>query len=78
MYEQLEPFGDLRGDLQAGVVASTLVNLKLKPGASPLTPDKFFPKIDWKRKEAVKQMSPEEQLAAWNLIIAAQNATLKN
>lgn len=76
LYEQMEPFGDLRGDLQAGVVAATLVNLKLKPGAEPLSPSKFVPKWEWK-PVAVKVQTLEEQLAVWNMVRMAQNATVK-
>jgi hypothetical protein len=39
-YASLEPFGSLRSDLQAGVIASTIVNVlggKAKPGDFVLT-----------------------------------------
>jgi hypothetical protein len=41
-YYQLEPFGELRGDLRAGIVASAIVNVmaELK---TPLTPIAFMP-----------------------------------
>ena len=75
LYEQMEPFGDLRGDLQAGIIASTLVNLKLPKGKEPIMPDAFMPRWDWEPKEAAP-MSIDDQMAQWNAIMKAQNSSL--
>lgn len=41
-YFQIEPFGQTRADLQAGVVASTLVNIWSKKGARRSVPSDFL------------------------------------
>jgi hypothetical protein len=45
-YYELEPFGQARGDLQAGIVASTVVNLFRSEDAKPVGPSDFLLKID--------------------------------
>jgi hypothetical protein len=39
-YDRIDPFGTQRGDLQAGIVASTLINIFSKNGNA--TPDNFL------------------------------------
>lgn len=78
LYEQMEPFGGLRGDLQAGIIAATLVNLKLPRGSTPYMPDAFMPKWEWKPKTATEPMSVPEQIEQWNLIRTLQNSKLPN
>jgi len=41
-YYRLEPFGAERGDLQAGIVAATLVNSFQGKGAKPVQPSDFL------------------------------------
>lgn len=52
-FYQLEPFGVERGDVQAGIVASTIANVNRdrKKRAKPYTPNDFMPKFDeaWQR-----------------------------
>ena len=78
LYEKLEPFGDLRGDLQAGVIAATMVNLKLPRDRQAVSPEQFMPTWDWTVKPSAPSMNPEEQLAMMLSIQAAQNSKLKN
>jgi hypothetical protein len=40
---QLEPFGDLRADLRAGIVAATVANVNRAKGTSPAKPSQFMP-----------------------------------
>ena len=40
---RLEPFGDARADLRAGIVASAVVNVHRSRDDEPLTPDDFMP-----------------------------------
>lgn len=66
----MEPFGDLRGDLQAGVVAATVaeVNRDRKRRREPFTPADFL--LRFGEKEEKKQPPPDaselfQQFRAW-------------
>ncbi len=41
-YYQVEPFGEERADLRAGIVASTLVNINRRKGAKLSKPTDFL------------------------------------
>jgi hypothetical protein len=43
-YDVVEPFGDGRGDIQAGVVASTIANIHRTKNARPYKPTDFVPR----------------------------------
>lgn len=51
-YWQLEPWGDSRGDLRAGMVASTMANLWRGADTPPFTPTDFMPQFDRHGEEA--------------------------
>jgi hypothetical protein len=57
-YLQLEPHGEERADLRAGIVASTIANANRKKGGKAFKPSDFMPKFD---KE---EQTPEQQKAA--------------
>lgn len=66
-FERLEgPVGAARGDLQAGVVAATVVNANpyRAKDARPVTPDEFVPDWDGTRKERRGRSS----LEAWRAL----------
>lgn len=42
----LEPFGDVRGDLQAGIVAATIANANSGKGSKTFQPADFMPLMD--------------------------------
>lgn len=44
-YARMEPFGEERADLRAGIIASTTANLYRKKGKKPLQPQDFMPKF---------------------------------
>ncbi len=58
-YLQIEPQGEERADLRAGIVASTIANANRKKGTKAFKPSDFMPKFD---KE--EQQAPEQQKAA--------------
>ncbi len=60
-YEQVEPFGDARGDLQAGVVASTIANVNRGKRAKSYKPQDFLLQF---RKPQAQSLSAEATLAA--------------
>lgn len=45
-YWNLEPWGEGRGDLRAGIVASTMANLWRGADTPPFTPQDFMPQFD--------------------------------
>lgn len=52
-YYALEPFGEERGDMRAGIVASTLYNVHRGKNTRAATPEDFMPKYG--REEAEDQ-----------------------
>lgn len=45
-YQQMEPFGEDRADMRAGIIASTIANVYLKKGAKPLSALDFMPFVE--------------------------------
>lgn len=45
-FHALEPFGDVRADYRAGVIASTFANAHRAASAPPFRPDDFMPFVD--------------------------------
>lgn len=54
-FAELEPFGDERADLRAGIVASTIVNVNRAQGTPPVKPADFMPKFE----EQVEPAGPD-------------------
>ena len=49
-YAQVEPFGEERADLRAGIVASTIANVWRSSGQKVLKPSDFMPKFEPQRQ----------------------------
>lgn len=45
-YDLIEPCGHYRGDIQAGIIASTFANMKRPPNSKPFRPSDFLPRFD--------------------------------
>lgn len=58
-YFQVEPFGEERADLRAGVIASILVNINRRRGATVSKPSDF---ILYKGTPAIKTKILSEQI----------------
>ena len=70
VYESIEPFGDRRGDIQAGMICALLANLnRTKESDKLYGPMDFIPK--WE-EPPVKQQTVEEQVNIMQLIQAMQ------
>lgn len=67
-YAKLEPFGEERADLRAGIVAATVANAHRKRGARALRPADFMPR--WEAEQGRPQ-TPEEQIGLAAMITAA-------
>lgn len=71
MLEQIEPFGDRRGDVQAGTVAATIANVnRAKKTDKIFTPFDFM--INWE-PEPERQQTPQQQLDTMYLLQKLQN-----
>ena len=60
VYAQVEPFGEERGDLRAGIVASTIANVNrdAKKRRKPFEPEEFMPKFG--KEEGAEGKEPGE------------------
>ncbi len=80
-YYEVEPFGQVRGDLQAGIVASTIVNLFREKGNKAVQPHDYILKIGASpspRQRKRKGAAPEWQghLAFAQSMVAAGFGTI--
>lgn len=66
-YYKLEPFGQERGDLQAGLVAATVVNLFKDKGSKAASPADFV-------MEFAPQVDPKPKPADWKVHLAIAQA----
>jgi len=60
-FYDLDPFGDQRGDLQAGVVAAAIANYAGKVrsnGAGPASPTEFMPFLERPEQEPAAEPDP--------------------
>ncbi len=70
LYYQVEPWGDERADLRAGIVASTIANYagrQRADGTDPALPVDYMPYLDRDPSEpqADAQQLTDDELAAW-------------
>ena len=68
-YYELEPWGEERADLRAGIVASTIANVNRGKGKS-FKPGDFMPEFD---KPAPKHQTPEQMAAVMTMFAKRQN-----
>ena len=61
-YDQVEPFGEWRADLRAGIVASTIANALRGRGSRPFRPEDFIPQF---APGSTREMSVEETIATF-------------
>lgn len=74
---QEKPFGDRRGDIRIGILASLLANIHRDPSkrTEVFEAEEFMPKF---LQAPRKPQSVEEQVNVMLFLQAAQNAILKN
>lgn len=65
--ESIEPRGEVRADLRAGIISSTLVNSNAfrKPGSNPVKPADFMPTFGRRRKQDMRLLA--SQLRAYTI-----------
>jgi len=69
-FYELEPWGDDRADLRAGIVASTIANVNRGKGQKAFNPGDFMPEFD---KPVRKKQTPAEMAAVMTLFAKRQN-----
>jgi len=74
-YADLEPFGEERADLRAGMVAAVVANVYRDPKArpKPYRPIDFMPLVN----EQPKARTPEEQLSVARMMTAMLGGTVR-
>lgn len=70
-FYRLEPWGEWRGDYQAGMVCSTVANIVRKKGSGRYKPSDFIPKFG---ESARKQQSAEHMKQLLFSFATAHNA----
>lgn len=71
-FDSLEPFGEERADLRAGIVAATVANVNRDPKKqrTPYAPQDFLPKFEGGAGESAVK-SPEALRRKWEMVVAA-------
>lgn len=73
-YAALEPFGETRGDLRAGIVASVIANVHRGKGQKAFQPTDFLPEFGRPERQG---QSVEDQVRIAELLTAAFGGTDK-
>ena len=55
-YAEVEPWGETRADLRAGIVAATIANVNRGKGARSFKPGDFMPNFEPRKPQTLKQM----------------------
>lgn len=63
-YARLEPWGEDRADLRAGIIASTMANSMRGKKGKPFKPQDFMPKFEPEDEEATAAMLMAKMRAA--------------
>jgi hypothetical protein len=71
-YYRLEPFGEGRADLRAGIVASTTANVWRGKGSRPFLPKDFMPNFEPKKKKPQTADEMKEIAKAWNAVFGGE------
>ena len=74
LYEELEPFGELRADYRAAQIVAMVHNTSVKPEEQKAL-TKFLLKFE--RKKKGKKLSVEQEVSLAYSIVAAHNATVR-
>jgi len=76
-YAQLEPFGEERADLRAGIVAATVANTARDPRkrARPFAARDFMPRFGRRRQTWQEQLRIVEH---WNRLLGGRDLRKKN
>lgn len=70
-YYQVEPFGEERADLRAGIGAAVVANVNRGAGAKAFSAVDFMPQFGGKRSD---EQTPEQMMAVMLAVDAAQKA----
>jgi hypothetical protein len=71
-YYRMDPFGEERADLRAGLIASVLVNLKKRKGDTPSRPQDFMLKFGIEKNEQRRPEDIYSMVRTWAQIAGAK------
>jgi len=71
-YEMVDPFGEYRDDLRAGIVASTIANANRPKGKRAYKPEDFMPRFADQEQQSIAEMH-----AVFREFAEAHNAALR-
>ena len=69
----LEPFGEERADLRAGIISATVANVNRGEKQEPLTAQEFMPKFGEEQVDGEPE-PPEDDPEAWRGLLAKAEA----
>jgi hypothetical protein len=75
-YALLEPFGEERGDLRAGIVAATIANVNRGKNTRPYRPREFMPTFRPRPPEPEPVQTVEEQQRILSLLALASGGKI--
>jgi hypothetical protein len=64
IYESIEPFGEQRADLRAGIIASVIANVNRGKGQKPFTATDFMPYLEKEEDKVSTEAETRAHLAA--------------
>ncbi len=70
-YYQLEPWGEERADLRAGIIASTIANVNRGKGQRAFTPSDFMPEFN----KPIRRQSQSDMAAILNTMVDSGHLT---
>jgi|CXWL01.1.fsa_nt_gi hypothetical protein len=72
-FMRVNPLGEERADLRAGIIAATIANGKRKKGSRAFRPKEFMPNF----RKRFKGQTPDEQAAIFRAFVAFHNNRVK-
>jgi hypothetical protein len=72
-FDQVEPIGGRRGDLQAGVVAATVANVNRAKGSREYRITDFVPEYGKREETIIAEALVMQQVGLWNALKSRTN-----
>lgn len=71
-YHSLEPFGELRADYRAALIAQTIANVNRSKGQDPYKLEDFL--INFEGQEEKPQQAPDDHMQLFKMITAGKGS----
>ena len=73
-YDHIEPFGEERADMRAGIISSTIANSVRGRNRRAYKPKDFMPQYD----KQTKRQNQGDMMIVWKQFVGAQNAFIND